>query len=126
MPPMLRGFNRSWPRINVVIMPLATQSLLAALAAGGGAPFVLDRADAYAGVMIDDLVTRGAAEPYRMFTSRAEFRLSLRADNADLRLTPRGLDRGCVSPRRAEHYLNKSKALAAARAIGRESCRDRV
>lgn len=86
--------------------------LNAALAVGGAAnPFILDRADAYIGVMIDDLITRGADEPYRMFTSRAEYRLKLRADNADRRLTPMGLHVGAISGHRADCFTRKSAAL---------------
>ena len=98
----------------------AAQGLLAGLnaalrAAGGRRDFTLSRADAYLGVMIDDLVTRGVSEPYRIFTSRAEFRLRLRADNADQRLTPAGLDLGCIGTARAQAFAAKSRELELAR-----------
>ncbi|MEM9706580.1 MAG: tRNA uridine-5-carboxymethylaminomethyl(34) synthesis enzyme MnmG, partial [Pseudomonadota bacterium] len=103
----------------------AAQGLIAganaARAASGGEPISIDRSEGYIGVMIDDLVTRGVTEPYRMFTSRAEYRLTLRADNADQRLTPLGIETGLVGPERAAAFHVKQRELDDARNWARET-----
>lgn len=99
----------------------AAQGLVAGLNAARAVrkqpPVIFSRADSYIGVMIDDLTSRGVSEPYRMFTSRAEFRLSLRADNADQRLTPLAIELGCVSKERTEQFLGKLERLTDAKAL---------
>ncbi|MEC3861344.1 tRNA uridine-5-carboxymethylaminomethyl(34) synthesis enzyme MnmG [Mesobacterium sp. TK19101] len=99
----------------------AAQGLVAGLNAAAAAlerdSITFSRIESYIGVMIDDLTTRGVSEPYRMFTSRAEFRLSLRADNADQRLTPKAIALGCVSQKRQDSYLQKKNSLSSAKAV---------
>lgn len=103
----------------------AAQGLIAGVNAARASqkaePFTLDRSDAYIGVLIDDLITHGVSEPYRMFTSRAEYRLTLRADNADQRLTPKGIDAGIVGETRAAVFHVKQSALEKARVWANET-----
>src|SRR5690606_12954145 len=102
----------------------AGQGLVAGLNAAattlGKEPVRLARTEAYIGVMVDDLITRGVTEPYRMFTSRAEFRLHLRADNADQRLTPLGITIGCVGDTRRRAFESKMADLDSARSLAAE------
>ena len=94
-----------------------TAGINAALRAGGGSSFTIDRAAGYIGVLIDDLITSGVSEPYRMFTSRAEYRLLLRADNADQRLTGRGIEMGCVGAQRRDVFDRKMADLTRGRSL---------
>jgi tRNA uridine 5-carboxymethylaminomethyl modification enzyme len=101
----------------------AAQGLIAGINAANKAStsnaFILDRSDAYIGVMIDDLITKGVTEPYRMFTSRAEYRLTLRSDNADQRLTPLGIKLGCVDKNRKDFFNEKMNNLENARNLAK-------